>query len=144
MASLVDTNVLVYSYDARFPGKRGVATRLLRKGIETGSLRLPHQVLVEFVAVVTRPLPQGGSLLSLEEALQQTEELLAELPVIYPNVDIVRLAVRGTATYRLSWFDAHLWAYAEYYGLEEILTEDFEHGRLYGTVRAVNPFVKQK
>jgi len=31
--------------------------------------------------------------------------------------------------------------YAEYFGLSELLSEDFEHGRLYGTVRAVNPFV---
>jgi predicted nucleic acid-binding protein len=31
--------------------------------------------------------------------------------------------------------------YAEYYGLPEILTEDFQHWRLYGAVRAVNPFL---
>jgi hypothetical protein len=39
-----------------------------------------------------------------------------------------------------SWFDAHLWAYTEHYGLEEIVSEDFEHGRLYGSVRVGNPF----
>ncbi len=49
--------------------------------------------------------------------------------------------MRGCAAYHLSWFDAHLWSYAEYYGLEEILTEDFQHDRLYGTVRVVNPFL---
>lgn len=37
-------------------------------------------------------------------------------------------------------FDAHLWSYAEHYGLSEIITEDLEHERVYGTVRAVNPF----
>jgi predicted nucleic acid-binding protein len=41
----------------------------------------------------------------------------------------------------LSWFDAHLWSYAEHYGLREILSEDFQHNRLYGTVRVVNPFI---
>ena len=50
-------------------------------------------------------------------------------------------ALRGTAVYGLSWFDAHLWAYAEVYGVDEILSEDFVHGRHYGTVRAVNPFL---
>jgi predicted nucleic acid-binding protein len=55
----------------------------------------------------------------------------------------VRLAVRGSAAYGLSWFDAHLWAHAEYYGLAEILSEDFPHRRLYGTVRVVNPFLKE-
>jgi len=35
----------------------------------------------------------------------------------------------------------HLWAYAEEYGLSELISEDFQHDRLYGTVRTVNPFV---
>lgn len=52
----------------------------------------------------------------------------------------VREAARGCAAYQLNWFDAHMWAYAEHYGLAEILTEDFQHDRLYGSVRAVNPF----
>jgi predicted nucleic acid-binding protein len=46
----------------------------------------------------------------------------------------------GCATYGLSWFDAHLWAYAECFALAEILSEDFQHGRHYGKVRIVNPF----
>jgi hypothetical protein len=43
--------------------------------------------------------------------------------------------------YGLSWFDAHQWAYAEVYGVAEILSEDFEHGRHYGSVRVVDPFL---
>lgn len=49
MAALVDTNVLVYSFDPRFPLKRRIATALLRKGILEDSLRLPHQAIVEFL-----------------------------------------------------------------------------------------------
>jgi predicted nucleic acid-binding protein len=33
-----------------------------------------------------------------------------------------------------------MWAYGERFGVAELLSEDFQHGRLYGTVRAVNPF----
>jgi len=50
-------------------------------------------------------------------------------------------AARGCAAYQLNWFDAHLWAYAEHYGLRKILTEDLQHDRLYGSVRVVNPFI---
>ena len=32
-------------------------------------------------------------------------------------------------------------SYAEINGLDEILTEDFEHGHRYGSVRANNPFL---
>jgi predicted nucleic acid-binding protein len=142
VAGLVDTNVLVYSVDPRFPEKRRIATALLRKGILEDSVRLPHQAIVEFVAVVTRPLPSGDMLLGPDEARREAEEFLLQFVVLYPNEAIVRTALRATAAYRLSWFDAHLWAYADHFGLEEILSEDFQHGRLYGTVRIINPFLE--
>ena len=51
-----------------------------------------------------------------------------------------RATLRGAAPYLLSWFDAHLWACAEHYGLRELPSEDFQHDRTYGTVRVVDPF----
>jgi predicted nucleic acid-binding protein len=141
VAALVDTNVLVYRYDPRFPAKQQIATHLLRRGLAEGALRIPHQALLEFVAAVSRPLRGGGALLSPEEARREAEEMLAAFDVLYPNEAIVRLALRGSAAYGLSWFDAHLWAYAEHYGMAEIVSEDFQADRLYGTVRIVNPFL---
>lgn len=140
MAALVDTNILVYRFDPRFPEKQRAATALLRKGIANDSIRVPHQAIIEFVAVVGRPLLGRGPLLTAEDARREAEEMLAQFSVVYPNEQIVRTALRGAAAYQLPWFDAHLWAYADYYGLSELISEDFEHGRLYGSVRAVNPF----
>jgi predicted nucleic acid-binding protein len=141
MAFLVDTNILVYRHDPRFPDKQARATSVLREGVVRGDARLPHQALVEFVAATTRPIvPDGSSLLTRAEALHEVEELMAVFPVIYPDAATLRLAVRGAATYQLQWFDAHLWAYAEQHGLPLLLSEDFQHGRFYGTVQVVNPF----
>jgi predicted nucleic acid-binding protein len=140
VASLVDTNILVYRCDPRDPRKREIARALLRRGLLENSLQIPHQALVEFVSVVTRGGSDGHSILPREEAWRQAEELLVEFPVLYPNAQVVRTALRGMAAYQLSWFDAHLWAYAEHYQLPEIISEDFEHGRLYGNVRVRNPF----
>jgi len=75
--ALVDTNVLVYRYDPRFPKKQRVATELLRKGISEDSLRVPHQAILEFVAAVTRPLRQGGPLLGPHDARREAEETAA-------------------------------------------------------------------
>ena len=141
MAALVDTNVLVYRFDARFPKKQARATELLRQGIADDAVRLPHQAVVEFMAAVTRSLPQYGPLLLPTDARREAEELLSQFTVLYPNEALVRTALRGMATYQLSWFDAHVWAYAEHYGLDELWSEDFQHDRLYGTVRVVDPFV---
>ena len=140
MAVLVDTNVLVYRFDPRFPDKQRVANDVLRRGILEDSIRLPHQAVVEFVAAVTRPLRNSNALLSPEEARREAEELLHQFVVLYPSEVILRTAIRGWAAYRLGWFDAHVWAYAEVNGLTEIWSEDFQHDRVYGTVRAVNPF----
>ena len=77
-----------------------------------------------------------------EDATRQAELYMVEFPVLYPNQHVFRTALLGMTAYRLPWYDAHLWAYAEHYGLPEILSEDFEHGRWYGTVRVRNPFVE--
>lgn len=104
MASLVDTNILVYRFDPRFPTKQDRATALPRQGIADESIVLPHQALIEFVAAVTRPI------------------------------------ARGAALYQMSWFDAHLWAYADERGIDTLWSEDFEHGRTYGRVKVLDPF----
>ena len=141
MAALVDTNILVYALDHYFPRKQRIASQLLIDGLERDTIRIPHQAIVEFVAAVSRSRPGRRPLLSIPEACQTAEEYLALFEILYPNDDIVRLALQGAAAYQLSWFDAHIWAYAEYNGLAELKSEDFTHGRLYGRVRAVNPFL---
>jgi predicted nucleic acid-binding protein len=140
VAALVDTNILVYRHDPRFPEKQRVATELLRRGIADDSIRLPHQAVVEFVAVVTHVEDRGRPLLSPDDARREAEEMLQQFVVLYPNDALVRQALRGAAAYQLSWFDAHLWAYAETFGLDQLYSEDFQHGRLYGGVRITDPF----
>lgn len=142
MKALVDTNVLVYVFDPRFPEHQRRAAEILRKGLRDDTLRVPHQAIVEFVAAVSRPLRDSPPLLNPQEARREAEELLDQFPVLFPTPALVRLALRGAAAYQLSWFDAHLWAYAEFYGLQELWSEDFQHDRLYGTVRVVNPFLE--
>ena len=73
MAALVDTNVLVYRFDRRFPNKQRIATDVLRGGIACGTVRLAHQTVVEFVAAVTRPLAGGMPLLDLADATHEAD-----------------------------------------------------------------------
>ncbi|HSR69813.1 MAG TPA: PIN domain-containing protein [Acidobacteriota bacterium] len=103
---------------------------------------LAHQVIIEFVAAATRPLAKAPPLLELSEACREAEELIGQFPILYPNEAVLRLALRGASAYQLSWFDAHLWAYGEHYGMSAILSEDFQHERLYGTVRVINPLLQ--
>ena len=142
-ARLIDTNILVYRFDPRDPIKQTIATEALRAGLMDRTAVLPHQALVEFVAAVSRPCRElsGVPLLPRADALLEAESMARQFPVVYPDSNVLATALRGCATYQLSWFDAHLWAYAECFGLPEILSEDFQHGRHYGRVRVVNPFL---
>ncbi len=140
---LIDTNILVYRYDSRFPDKQQIAMNVLRDGIATGRVHIAHQSIVEFVAATTR----GGSenrLLDFTSAIREAEELMEQFPIIYPDAVVLRTALRGIIAYGLSWFDAHIWAYAEVHGIAELLSEDFQHGRMYGTVMIKNPFLSYK
>jgi predicted nucleic acid-binding protein len=141
VAFLVDTNILVYRFDPRFPQKQQIATEFLRAGLKDDKIRIPYQALIEFVAAVTRSHMTRPALLLPTDARREAEEFLAQFVIVYPNDAVFRTALRGAAAYQLSWFDANLWAYAEHYGMAEIISEDFEHGRLYGSVRVRNPFV---
>jgi predicted nucleic acid-binding protein len=142
VAALVDTNVLVYRFDLRFPVKQRIATQLLRDGIETDAIRIAYQAVVEFHAAVARPIGRDRPpLLDASSARRETEDLLLQFVVLYPDEDTIRLAIRGAATYHLSWFDALMWAAAEQNGLEELVSEDFQHGQRLGRVTIVNPFV---
>jgi hypothetical protein len=47
VAALIDTNVLVYRFDARFPEKQKTAIEILRHGIVEDSVRVPHQAIVD-------------------------------------------------------------------------------------------------
>lgn len=143
MKTLVDTNVLVYSYDPWEPEKQWVANRVLEEGLVANELVIPHQAIVEFVSVAARPRRDTGKrLLARDVALREAEGLMLQFPVLYPDQAVVRTALLGAQAYQLSWFDAHLWAYAEVNGLDEILSEDFEHGRRYGRVRVRDPFLE--
>jgi predicted nucleic acid-binding protein len=140
VTALVDTNVLVYRFDPRDPRKQRIATTLLRDGVAADTVRIPHQALVEFYNAVSRPISGYGRLLDGQDARRETEEMLAQFVILFPDAAVLRTALRGIAAYQLSWFDAHMWAYAEVFGLNEMISEDFQHGRLYGSVRVVNPF----
>lgn len=90
MAALVDTNILVYRFDPASARKHARAIELLRRGVADDSLRVPHQAVIEFVSVVTRPRQDKGPLLSKPEAYREAEELLAQFVILYPNEALVR------------------------------------------------------
>lgn len=142
MRCLFDTNILVYRFDPRDRRKQAIASELLRAKLGQGEAMIAQQCLVEFVAATTRMLrsAEGRELLDPFEAAYEAEELCRQFNVLYPRQEQFVTALRGWRTYGLSWFDAHLWSFAEHYQIELLYSEDFQHDRIYGSVRVMNPF----
>jgi predicted nucleic acid-binding protein len=141
MAALIDTNVLVYLHDRRFPEKQQLARSLILQLLQSDELRVAHQSLLEFYGATTRPATKGSEpLLTPEEARREIHDMVNAFEILYPVEAMISLTLLGSAVHRLSWFDAHLWSFAEYHGCDTLFSEDFQHGRRYGTVHIVDPF----
>ena len=132
----VDTNVLVYAFDASEPEKKAAALDLLDRGRKEGNLVVSVQVLQELYVTVTRkltpPLPE-------REALEAVEKL-ALLPVVAADRDLVLDGIRGSQRLRISFWDALIVAAARRAGARRLLTEDLSHGQDYDGVTAFDPF----
>ena len=141
MNRLIDTNILVYAFDPRDEAKRTIATKVLYDGARR--YVVPHQVLLEFFAAVTKPHPDlgGQSLMTRKMAIERIERFQRQFLILWPDADVLGTALNAVIKYGLSWHDAHLLAYAQANAVSEILSEDFQHGRHYGQVRVVNPFL---
>ena len=141
MAALIDTNVLVYMHDHRFPLKQRTAHDLIERLLRSDELRVAHQSLLEFYVATTRIRPAlRRPLLSPEEARAQIHDMVIAFEILYPVEPMIALTLLGSAVHGFSWFDAHLWSFAEYFGCELFYSEDFQHERRYGNVRIIDPF----
>ena len=135
-AALIDTNVLVYAHDQNDPLRQDRALQLLRVLEATSQGRLTVQCLAEFSAVAMHRLQP---VMSPEETLAQIERLQRAFTVYAITPIIVLEALRGVRTYRLSYYDAQLWASARLTQTTVIFSEDFNPSVLEG-VRFINPF----
>ncbi len=135
----MDTNVLLYTLDAREAGKRELSLALLDRLHSLGVGMLSVQVLGEFYDRLTRPLGKGlGIDRAAARELVQTYAL--SWPVLGINARVVLEALRASADHQVRYWDAQLWATAWLAQVPIILSEDLQSSpQLFG-VKFVNPF----
>ena len=63
--------------------------------MKTDAVRISHQEVLEFMAVLTRVKIGSHAFLSPAEARREREELLAQVRILYPDAAVVRTALRG-------------------------------------------------
>ena len=135
----VDTNVLVYRSDASDAAKQGRAEAWHALLWQSRVGRLSIQVLLELYSTLTRKLRPA---FDPKEAREIVQELAAWRPIPV-DLHIVQRAWSLESTYSLPWWDALIVAAAQVSRCSVLLTEDLQHGQVFGAVRVVNPFLAQ-
>lgn len=132
----VDTNVLVYCWDASVPEKQARAADWMTALWERRLGRLSYQVLQEFYVTVTSKLDPG---VEPEAARKDVRALLGwdPLPV---DSRVLEGAWLLQDRYGFSWWDALIMAAAQAAGCRYLLSEDFQNGMKVGDLMVMNPF----
>jgi predicted nucleic acid-binding protein len=132
----VDTNVFVYSRDAREPQKMARARQWLEYLWREQLGRTSVQVLTEYYTTLTRKMKPA---VPAHEAWDCVDALFVWNPQAVDRA----LLERGRAVeerHKLSWWDSLVVAAAQLQACSVLLTEDLQDGCKYGTVTALNPF----
>lgn len=132
----VDTNVLVYLFDADNPVKQRLVQDLLSNRELRTRLILSTQVLQEFYVSVTRKL---ATPLDPEVAFQAVQDL-AILPMVQIDPPLILLAIQRSRKAKVSFWDALILEAALTAGATLLYSEDFQNGAVYGGMRIANPF----
>ena len=130
----VDTSVLLYTLDSANPTKQAAALRWRDALWEHRSGCLSWQVLNEFYANATAKMRAPAAV------TRAMVEAYAQWPLLGFSLLLVQRAWHWSDRTGVTYWDALILASAERSGCRWLLSEDFQDGRKYGSVQAVNPF----
>ncbi|OQW35482.1 MAG: hypothetical protein A4E19_01600 [Nitrospira sp. SG-bin1] len=132
----LDTNVLVYLFDADAPAKQQRAQALLSSQELRTQIILSTQVLQEFYVSVTRKLAVP---LDLDTALKAVQDLAA-FPIVQVDTPLILLGIQRSSKAKISFWDALIVEAALVAGTTLLYSEDFHDGAVFGKLRIANPF----
>lgn len=131
----LDTNILIYAASERNRDRRKapLAERLVLDTL----FGVSGQTLAEFVSVARRKALLADSSIDLWLAM------LGARPILHVDENYVQAGLDCARRFAVGYYDGALIAAAERLGAPIFYTEDLNHGQLYGSVRAVNPFLER-
>lgn len=134
--AFLDTNILVYCFDSSVPDKKRIALDLVLELWEWGKGVLSLQVLKEFFVTVTQ---KTVFKMGYEDARRAVEDFLC-WEIIYEDRDALKMAIRVSRDYRISFWDANIITCASLGGCSICYSEDLNDGQIIEGVKIINPF----
>ena len=134
--AFVDTNIILYSKDARGERKQSIAEEVIARGILEATLVVSAQVLNEFYVNATQKLTPG---MNREDARTVCRALSAVSCEPVTN-ETIAAAWDVQERFALSWWDSLIVASALLAGCTRLMTEDLQDGLVIDGLRMVDPF----
>ena len=135
--SFLDTNVLVYTFDASARGKRKIASELVRTALRDRTGIISFQVVQEFCSLATRKFAKP---LAPAELREYVEKVLIPLCEVHSIADLYLTCLNIQEQTRYSFYDCLILAAAAGAGCDTLYSEDFQDGQTVAGVKIVNPF----
>jgi len=132
----IDTNVIVYAHDKKYPHKQIKAQELIFNGMREACAVISAQVLSEFFVTVTKKTKQNFSAAAAKHEIM----LLSYLQVVDIDFDLVIRALSIKELYQLSYWDSLILSAAERSDCSILYSEDLSNGQKYGEVECIDPF----
>ncbi len=132
----LDTNILVYTFDAREPSKQARAMELVAEALQ-GHGMISFQVVQEFLNVASRKFTQP---LSAAECRDYVDRILEPLCEVYPTIDLYRRAIALMERWQYGLYDSLVVAAALDGGCRTLFSEDLHDGQVIEGLTIVDPF----
>ena len=130
----IDTNILVYTLDAKDSYKQVKAREIIKKVVDLHHPVISTQVLQEFYVVATTKLKADRII------VKNIIHNFCNIEIVQNDLELIEQAIDISVVSQLSFWDSLVVAAAEKSKCEFIISEDLNPGQTYRGIRIINPF----
>jgi len=134
----IDTNILVYSFDASSPVKQNISQEMIKKALGDQVGCISSQVIQEFLNVSSKKFKPA---LSSEDCLKYLNTVLSPLCEIFTSIDLYRATIEISERWKYSFYDSMIITAALQTNCGILYSEDLQHKQKVQTLTIINPFI---
>jgi len=134
----LDTNVFVYSFDRRSPGKQRRSIDLIHTALSSGEGVISTQVVQEFLNVATRKFRVP---MKAKDARVYLRQVLNPLCQVFPDLALYESCLEIQKRTKFSFYDSLILAAGISAGCSRLYSEDLQANREIDGIEITNPYI---
>src|SRR3990167_3744150 len=120
----IDTNIILYSFDSRYPKKQSDAIKIISNAVTDNMGVISYQVIQEFCNVATSKF---GTTMKISDCKLYIHNFLEPICEIYPSIDLYIEALGIKVEASLGFYDSLIIASSIRANCRILLSEDMNH-----------------